>query len=178
VIGCGRQAASHVAALRAQLPSLQRVVVYCRDSGSRDAFCREHDCEPALSARDAGSCEVVVTATTSVTPVMQGDWLSDGALVLAVGANDPDARELDDAVLERTTTIYVDSREQAREEAGDLIEPAARGRVRWDDVLELQDVVAGTANGRVGEDDVLLFKSSGLAAWDLAVAARVVELAR
>ena len=74
--------------------------------------------------------------------------------------------------------IYVDSREQAREEAGDLIEPAARGRVRWEDVHELQDVVAGTVNGRVGEDDVLLFKSSGLAAWDLAVAARVVELAR
>ena len=57
--------------------------------------------------------------------------------------------------------IYVDSREQAREEAGDLIEPAARGRVRWEDVHELQDVVAGTVNGRVGEDDVLLFKSSG-----------------
>ena len=47
VIGCGRQAASHVAALRAQLPSLQRVVVYCRDAGSRNAFCSEHDCEPA-----------------------------------------------------------------------------------------------------------------------------------
>ena len=104
--------------------------------------------------------------------------MSDGALVLAVGANDPHARELDDAVLERTAAIYVDSREQAREEAGDLIEPATRGRVRWEDVHELQDVVAGTVNGRVGEDDVLLFKSSGLAAWDLAVAARVVELAR
>ncbi len=75
VIGCGRQAASHVAALRAQLPSLQRVVVYCRDAGSRNAFCREHDCEPASSAEDAGGCDVVVTATTSVTPVLQGDWL-------------------------------------------------------------------------------------------------------
>ena len=101
MIGCGRQAASHVAALRAQLPSIQRVVVHCRDSGLRDAFCREHDCEPAPSAQDAGACDVVVTATTSVTPVLQGDWLSDGALVLAVGANDPGARELDDAVLER-----------------------------------------------------------------------------
>ena len=62
--------------------------------------------------------------------MLQGEWLRDGALVLAVGANDPDARELDDAVLERAAAIYVDSREQAREEAGDLIEPAARGVVR------------------------------------------------
>ena len=177
VIGCGRQAASHVAALRGQLHSLERVVVYCRDAEARDAFCREHDCEPASVAQDAAACDVVVTVTTSATPVLQGRRLRDGALVLAVGANDPDARELDDDVLDRAAAIYVDSREQAREEAGDLIEPAGRGLVRWDDVHELQDVVAGAA-GRVAEDDVLLFKSSGLAAWDLAVAARVVELAR
>jgi ornithine cyclodeaminase/alanine dehydrogenase-like protein (mu-crystallin family) len=130
-----------------------------------------------VSASDAAGCDIVVTATTSVTPVVCGDWLRDGALVLAVGANDPVARELDDRVLERVAAVYVDSRDQAREEAGDLIEPAERGLVRWNEVVELQDVVAGTRPGRVGEDDVLLFKSSGLAAWDLAVAARVVELA-
>jgi len=175
VIGCGRQAASHVAALRAQLPSLQRVVVYCRDAGSRNAFCREHDCEPASSAGDAGGCDIVVTATTSVTPVLQGDWLNDGALVLAVGANDPHARELDDAVLERTTAIYVDSREQAREEAGDLIEPVARGALDWLEVHELQDVVAGEATGRSGDDEIVVFKSNGLAAWDIAAAATVVS---
>jgi alanine dehydrogenase len=178
VIGCGRQAASHVAALREQLHSLERVVVHCRNAESREAFCREHDCEPASVAQDAAECDVVVTVTTSLTPVLQGSRLRDGALVLAVGANDPGARELDDAVLERAAAVYVDSREQAREEAGDLIEPAGRGLVRWDDVHELQDVVAGVVPGRVGEDDVLVFKSSGLAAWDLAVAARVVELAR
>jgi alanine dehydrogenase len=177
VIGCGRQAASHVTALRAQLPSLTRVVVYCRDDRSRESFCREHGCEAAVSASDAAGCDIVVTATTSVTPVVRGDWVRDGALVVAVGANDPVARELDDRVLERVATVYVDSRDQAREEAGDLIEPAERGLVRWNEVAELQDVVAGTRPGRVGEADVLLFKSSGLAAWDLAVAARVVELA-
>jgi alanine dehydrogenase len=176
VIGCGRQAASHVAALRVQLPSVERVVVYCRDANARDVFCREHDCEPARSAGDAAACDVVVTATTSGAPVLHGESLHSGALVIAVGANDPGARELDDAALGRMAGIYVDSREQAREEAGDLIDPAARGLLRWDDVYELQDVVAGTVPGRVRDDDVLLFKSSGLAAWDLAVAARVVEL--
>ncbi len=177
VIGCGRQAASHVDALRAQLPSVERVLVYCRDADSRLAFCREHGCEPAPAVQAAAACDVVITATTSSTPVLQGEWLRDGALVIAVGANDPDARELDDAVLARAAAIYVDSLEQAREEAGDLIEPEARGVVAWDTVRELQDVVAG-APGRVADGDVIVFKSSGLAAWDLAVAARVVELAR
>jgi alanine dehydrogenase len=178
VIGCGRQAASHVDALRAQLPSVQRVVVHCRDAASLAAFCRAHECEPAASSQEAAACDIVVTATTSVTPVLEGERLPEGSLVLAVGANDPDARELDDDVLARAAAIYVDSREQAREEAGDLIEPAARGLVRWADVHELHEVVAGVAPGRANEEDVLLFKSSGLAAWDLAVAARVVELAR
>lgn len=177
VIGCGRQAASHVRALREQLPSVDRVVVFCRDAGARASFAREHDCVPAASAEAAAACDVVVTATTSVAPVLQGGWLRAGALVVAVGANDPGARELDDAALERISAVYVDSREQAREEAGDLIEGAVRGLVDWTDVHELQDVVSGALPGRSGEDDVLLFKSSGLAAWDLAVAARVVELA-
>ena len=177
VLGCGRQAASHIEALRALLPALERVVVYCRNDKSRDSFCREHGCEAAVSASEAAACDIVVTATTSATPVVQGEWLHDGVLVVAVGANDPEARELDDSVLERASVIYVDSRDQAREEAGDLIGPAERGLVRWENVCELQDVVAGTAPGRVRDDDVLLFKSSGLAAWDLAVAARVVELA-
>ena len=177
LVGCGRQAASHLRALREQLPSLTRVVAHCRNAESLAVFCREHDCEPAPSAEAAAACDVVVTATTSITPVLQGSWLREGALVLAVGANDPGARELDDAVLERLAGIYVDSRDQAREEAGDLIGPAERGVIHWEDVLELQDVVAGTAPGRSGDDEVLLFKSSGLAAWDLAVAARVVELA-
>jgi alanine dehydrogenase len=177
VIGCGRQAASHVAALRAQLLSVERVVVYCRETTARDAFCREHGCEPARTAEDAAVCDVVVTATTSLTPVLQGEWLRNGALVVAVGANDPGARELDDAALGRMARVYVDSRAQAREEAGDLIGPAERGLVRWSDLRELQDVVVGAAPGRLDDDDILLFKSSGLAAWDLAVAARVVALA-
>ena len=177
VLGCGRQAAAHVVALRAQLPALERVVAYCRDDASRAAFCREHGCAPASSAREAAECDVVVTATTSLAPVVEGEWLRDGALVVAVGANDPEARELDDRVLERAAAVYVDSRDQAREEAGDLIAPAERGLVRWEELIELQDVVAGNAPARVHEDDVLVFKSSGLAAWDLAAAACVVELA-
>jgi alanine dehydrogenase len=178
VIGCGRQAASHVEALREALPTLDRVVAYCRDRGRLAAFCEEHGCEAAEEYVDAASCDVVVTATTSRDPVLRGEWLQPGAVVCGVGANDPAARELDNVVLERATFVCCDSREQSRREAGDLIEPIERGVLDWLEVHELEDVVTGDVRGRDHDDDIVVFKSNGLAAWDLAVAARVLELAR
>jgi alanine dehydrogenase len=169
VFGCGRQAASHVVALREVLPAHARVVVSGRHEGRVAAFCAEHDCEPAADPREAGACDVVVTVTTSTEPVLRGDWLRPGALVLAIGANDPASRELDDVVLERAAFVCTDSRDQALAEAGDLIGTAL-------ELHELQDVVTGRINGRESEDDIVVFKSNGLAAWDLAVAARVVDL--
>ena len=125
------------------MPSLERVLVHCRDAARRAAFCREHDCEEAGSAREAGACDVVVTATTSDEPVLHGEWLRDGAFVCAVGANAPASRELDDAVLRRAAFVCTDARAQAQVEAGDLIEPVGRGVLDWSAVHELQDVVAG-----------------------------------
>ena len=178
VIGCGRQAASHIACLRAALPAIERVVVYCRDAGRLAEFCREHGCEPAELHRDAADADIVVTATTSKDPVLRGEWLRDGALVCAVGANDPTHRELDNAVLERAAFVCCDSREQSRLESGDLIEPVASGVLDWLEVHELQDVVSGEITGRASPEDIVLFKSNGMAAWDIAVGARVVALAR
>jgi ornithine cyclodeaminase/alanine dehydrogenase-like protein (mu-crystallin family) len=169
VIGCGRQAAAHVAALREALPSLERVLVHGRTDERLATFCAAHDCEAAKEPRDAAECDVVVTATTATDPVLRGDWLRPGALVLAIGANDPKARELDNVVLERASFVCTDSRAQALDEAGDLIDAAV-------EIHELQDVVTGKLDGRASADDIVVFKSNGLAAWDLAVAARVVEL--
>jgi ornithine cyclodeaminase/alanine dehydrogenase len=176
VIGCGRQAAAHVEALREALSTVETVLVYCRDERALQTFCAEHGCEPAEDYREAGQCDVVVTATTSRDPVLRGEWLSPGALVLAIGANEPDARELDNVVLERATFVCTDSREQAKLEAGDLIEPVERGVLDWLEVHELQEVATGELHGRAADGDIVLFKSNGLAAWDLAAAARVVEL--
>jgi alanine dehydrogenase len=158
VLGTGRQAAAHVTALRAALPSIEEVHCAGRSAG-------------LVERQAAGGCDVVVTATTSKEPVLHGEWLCDGAFVCAVGANDPGSRELDDGVIERAGFVCTDSRAQSQLEAGDLI-----GRVDWEAVHELQDVVAGTLPGRTDEREVVLFKSNGLAAWDLAAAARVVEL--
>jgi ornithine cyclodeaminase/alanine dehydrogenase len=177
-IGCGWQAASQIACIRAALPAIERVTVYCRNAERLAAFCSEHGCEPAESNHDAADADIVVTVTTSKDPVLRGEWLREGALVCAVGANDPSRRELDNAVLERAAFVCCDSREQSMLESGDLIEPIRRGVLDWLEVHELQEIVAGEVQGRAADEDIVVFKSNGITAWDLAVGARVVELAR
>ena len=81
-------------------------------------------------------------------------------------------------MLERASLVLCDSREQSRLESGDLIEPVAGGALDWLEVHELQDVVAGELPGRQEADDVVVFKSNGLAAWDVAAGAEVVRRAR
>ena len=87
-------------------------------------------------------------------------------------------RELDNVVLERATFVCCDSREQAKLESGDLIEPVEGGVLDWLEVHELQDVVAGDLRGRESDDDIVVFKSNGLAAWDVAIGAAAIERAR
>jgi ornithine cyclodeaminase/alanine dehydrogenase-like protein (mu-crystallin family) len=141
-------------------------------------FCRETGAEAGESHRDAAACDIVVTVTTAKDPVLRGEWLRPGALVCAVGANEPRARELDNVVLERAAFVCCDSREQARLESGDLIEPVEGGVLDWLEVHELQEVVAGELEGRQSDDDIVLFKSNGLAAWDLAIGSVALAMAR
>ena len=178
LIGCGWQAQSQLACVRAALPQLECAVAYCRTEEKLHAFCEEHGAEPGESHRDAGECDVVVTVTGSPDPVLRGEWLRPGALVCAVGANDGRRRELDNVVLERAAFVCCDSREDARLESADLIEPVESGVLDWLEVHELQEVVAGEVPGRQSDEDVVVFKSNGLAAWDVAVAAAAVERAR
>jgi len=178
VIGCGWQARSQVAAIRAALPSLETVVAYCRTENRLAEFCKEVGAEPGESHRDPASQDVVVTVTTSRDPVLRGEWLRPGTLVCAVGANDPRRRELDNVVLERAAFVCCDSVENAKNESGDLIEPVEAGVLDWLEVQELQEVVAGELPGRQADDDIVVFKSNGLAAWDVAVGAVVLERAR
>jgi alanine dehydrogenase len=177
VIGCGWQAESQIACIRAALPGIERVVASCRTPEKLRAFCKRTGAEPAEDQRDAGAQHVVVTATTSRDPVLRGDWLRPGTLVCAIGANVPSHRELDNGVIERAAFVCCDSRAQARRESGDLIEPVAAGVLDWLEVHELQEVVAGEVQGRADPDDIVVFKSNGLASWDVALAALVFERA-
>jgi len=178
VIGCGWQAESQLACIRAALPRHERVVAFCRTEERLRAFCEEHGAEPGESHQDPAACDVVVTATTSRDPVLRGEWLRAGALVCAVGANDGRRRELDNVVLERAAFVCCDSLDDAKLESADLIEPVESGVLDWLEVHELQEVVAGEVAGRQAHDDIVVFKSNGLAAWDVAVAAAAVERAR
>src|SRR5262249_8702680 len=108
----------------------------------------------------------------------RGEWLRPGALVCAAGANRPEARELDNAVLERAAFVCCDSKEDARLESGDLIEPVGHGVLDWLEVHELQEVVHGEVQGRQSDDDIVVFKSNGVAAWDVAIGALAVARAK
>jgi alanine dehydrogenase len=177
VIGCGTQAETQVKCIRAAVPAIERVVAHCRTERNLLAFCERVGVEPAESNREAAEQDVVVTITTSRDPVLRGEWLRPGALVCAVGANNPAARELDNVVLERASFVCCDWKEQARIESADLIEPIQRGVLDWLEVHELHEVVAGELPGRQSPDDIVVFKSNGIASWDVAVAAAVVERA-
>ena len=167
IIGSGVQARSHLEALRL-VREFREVRVWSPRRAR--AFAEEYGISAAASAEDAvRGADVVVTATTSPTPVLFGEWFSPGVHVNAVGAPRPDWRELDDEVLERAR-VYVDSREAARKESGDVI---AAGRI----FAEVGEVVSGAKPGRQSDEEVTLFKSLGLAVEDVATAELVYRKA-
>ena len=177
VIGSGYQAVMQVHCIRAAVPSIERVVAYGRTPDRLAAFCAETGAEPGEAHRDAGLQDVVVTMTSSRDPVLRGEWLASGALVIAAGANVASRRELDNTVLERASFVCCDSLGTARLESGDLIDPVAAGVLDWLEVHELHEIVSGEIVGRQSDDDIVLFKSNGIAAWDVALGAEAARRA-
>jgi ornithine cyclodeaminase/alanine dehydrogenase-like protein (mu-crystallin family) len=178
VIGCGDQAETQVSCICAALPGIDRVVAYCRTDRNLKAFCKRVGAEPGESHRDAADQDIVVTITTSRDPVLRGEWLQPGSLVCAAGANNGTSRELDNVVLQRASFVCCDWLEQARIESADLIEPVETGVLDWLEVHELHEVVGGELPGRQSPDDIVVFKSNGIAAWDVAIAVAAVERAK
>ena len=164
ILGSGVQAKSHLAALR-HVRSFKEVRVW--SPRHAPAFAKAHGVKAVPSAADAvRGADVVVVAASSTTPILQGRWLSPGTHVNAIGATRPDWRELDDDLV-TTARVFVDSREAALRESGDVI--AARG-----EVTEIGAVVAGVAPGRRNDEEITLFKSVGVAVEDVAAAALVL----
>ena len=183
IIGTGYQARSQLEAIAA-VRRLQRVRAFGRDPERRARFCSEMSerigvaVEPANSGEEAvHGAEIVITATSATQIVLEGARLAPGVHINAMGANWPQKRELDDAAVGRADVIAVDSVEQAKMEAGDLIQAFGNEAARWNSVRELGDIVAGKTPGRNSESQITLFKSIGIATWDIAVAARVYEIA-
>ena len=160
ILGSGVQARSHLEALRIVRP-FREVRVWSPRHAPK--FAQEHGVTAVASAEEAvRGADVVAVATAATAPVLQGAWLSPGAHINAVGATRPNWRELDDQLLVRVK-LYVESREAAGKESGDVI---AAGSI----FAELGEVVAGAKPGRESEKEITLYKSVGVAVEDIAAA--------
>jgi alanine dehydrogenase len=160
ILGSGVQARSHLQALRL-IREFREVRVW--SPRNAQGFAEQFHVSAAGSAEEAvRGADVVVVATMSKTPVLSGDWLSPGTHINAVGAVRPDWRELDDQTLRRAR-IYVESREAAMRESGDVI---AAGQI----FAEIGEVVGGVQPGRKSTDEITLFKSVGVAVEDVVAA--------
>lgn len=165
IIGSGVQAHSHLEALRLVRPFTE-VRVWSPNNGI--AFANKYGITASASVAEAvRDADVVVVATSSEVPVLEGRWLSAGTHINAVGANRPTWRELDDEVM-RISKLYVDSREAAVVESGDVL---AASHI----FAEIGEVVCGDRPGRESDDEITLFKSLGAAVEDIAAADLVYQ---
>jgi len=184
LFGTGLQARSQLAAVAA-VRSLSCAFVYGRDTERREAFARAMAEELNLDvvpvdrpSEAAEGLPILVTATTSREPVLDGSWLDEGAVVCAVGSNALARAEIDAATVRRADHIVCDSIEACKLEAGDFADALERGDFDWSRAVELADVVAGRAVGRSHSGGLGLFKSVGLAIEDLALGSVVYDRAR
>jgi ornithine cyclodeaminase/alanine dehydrogenase len=184
LFGTGTQGRTQLAAIAA-VRKLRQAVVYGRDETRRRAFAAQMAAElnvevvPAATPGEAvRDLPIVVTATTSRTPVFAGDDVSPGTLVSAVGSNWLNKAEIDVGLIGRAARIVCDDVAACRHEAGDLHAAAEAGALDWSKAVPLADVVAGRVAGRTPPGEVAVFKSVGLAAEDVALAAEIVRRAR
>ncbi len=183
IIGTGGQAKTQLEAVAA-VRKLESAQAYGRNAAKLEKFCNEMSGRLGLPVTPSGSAgeavrraDIVCTATTSSQPVVSGADLAPGAHINAIGANHAHKRELDDEVIASADIIVVDSVEQSRQEAGDLIIAFHGDEICWTGVKKLSDIVAGKTTGRTSPSEVTLFKSNGIASWDLAAAMKVYAAA-
>jgi ornithine cyclodeaminase len=184
IFGTGWQAVGQLRAI-ALVRTLRRVKVFGRNPDRLAKFCERMRNElnipvdPAATPEEAvrGS-DIVVTITSSATPVFTGDSVEPGTHINAVGANSLARRELDEATIARASTIVVDTIPTALREAGDLLPALEKGRIHVRQLVELGDIVAGNSVGRANPSQITVFESQGLAIQDIVVGSAVVELAR
>ena len=163
ILGSGVQAQSQLEALRIVRQFRQVRVWSPRRAGE---FARRFGVTATDSAETAvRGADVVVVATSATRPLLCGEWLNPGTHINAVGATRPNWRELDDEVLRRAR-LFVESREAASKESGDVI---AAGHI----FAELGEVIAGTKPGRQSNDEITLYKSVGVAIEDVTAASLV-----
>ncbi|HEV3079087.1 MAG TPA: ornithine cyclodeaminase family protein [Gemmataceae bacterium] len=179
LFGAGKQARTQLIAV-CKVRKIRRVQVYSLNEERRRQFAEEMSrvCDteiepvprPEMAAEDK---DIIITATTSREPVVNGHWIAEGTHLNAIGSNFISKAEIDAVGVRRCESIVVDSKDQARIEAGDFVQPLEDGSIHWADIHELGQVIVGRYTGRAHPQDVTLFKSLGIAIEDIAVAAKV-----
>lgn len=189
LVGSGQQAVTQALALASDNPGLDEIRVTSRSPENRERCAaeladrlRDHGCSVTAVYDTAPACDgadVVCTATTSSVPVLDADHVAVGAHVNAAGSNALTRVEVAPAVVDRSAVV-VDSRDQARLEAGDLLAHTESGRLDWRQLPELGEVVAGTRTPLPVSPtaDLTLFESLGIGTFDVTAAALALAVAR
>ena len=184
IFGTGWQAESQLMAVCA-VRKIKSIKVYSRNAELCEAFARKMTSLLRTEVVPAGSPEetvrnrsIVITATSAREPVLKGEWIEPGTHLNVIGSNFLSKSEVDVETIRRASIIAVDSIEQSRVEAGDLMPAIERGVIRWESLTELGRIVAGLDPGRTSDDQITLFKSNGIALEDISTALRVYRLAR
>jgi alanine dehydrogenase len=184
LFGVGKQARTQLAAVCAVRP-IRQVLVYSRQVERRQAFCAELSRELNVEVRPVERPEdavrempLVITATSSGTPVFAGHDAADGAMICAVGSNWLNRAEIDETVVRRATRIVCDSVSTCQHEAGDFSAAIGSGVFQWSQAIDLADVVSGKHRSQPPSDGLTLFKSVGMATEDVALGAVLIQRAK
>jgi ornithine cyclodeaminase/alanine dehydrogenase len=183
IFGAGVQARTQLLAIH-EVRRIERVVVCDPVREARERFAAEMSDRLSTpvthtdDARRAAENDIVVTASSSKTPVFDGKWIKPGTHLNGIGSHSPDARELDAEIVRRSRVISDHAPARLAEDA-DFMVPIQEGVIGADHVrVNLGDVLLGREPGRRSRDEITLFKSGGLAVQDVVTAARVFQLAR
>lgn len=184
LFGTGKQARTQLLAV-CKVRSIKKAHVYGRDADRRKAFAAQLSQETGIEVVPvekpegaAKGLDVVITATSAREPVLFGEWIGPGQHLNLVGSNFLGKTETDVEVFRRAQVVSVDSKDQAKLEAGDFVEPMKAGALQWADVFEFPPLLVGRYPGREAREDVTIFKSLGLGIQDVALAVKVVDLAK
>jgi ornithine cyclodeaminase/alanine dehydrogenase-like protein (mu-crystallin family) len=184
VFGSGKQARTQIQAI-CKVRRIRQVHVYSPNEERRKKFAQEMSdvCQTEVVAVShpemaAEKKDIVITATTSREPVLNGIWLAEGTHVNAIGSNFLGKAEVDVVTFRRAAAVVVDSKDQARVEAGDFQQALDDGTLHWSNIRELGQYIVGRYTARRHPEDITVFKSLGIAIEDVAVAARVYARAR
>jgi ornithine cyclodeaminase/alanine dehydrogenase-like protein (mu-crystallin family) len=181
MIGCGFQAETQLEAV-STVRDLETVRVYSRSPEKREGFAKRMseclgltvqpvDCVEAAVSRS----DIVTTITTARKPLFDADIVPQGCHINAAGSNHAKRAEIGADTVARAAVIAADSIEQARMEAGELIQACESGVLAWEKVVDFSAIASGKIAGRESTDDITLFESQGLAIQDLMVAAHVYK---